>query len=345
MVEKPHTLGMVPQRVDTFQAFRIREHDGRMAGAIERLRLEDLSPGEVVIRVSHSGINYKDALAATGAGKILRRHPLNGGIDLAGTVASSVDPAYRSGQLVLVTGCGLSETRDGGYAQYARVPAEAVVPIPSGLDAASAMGIGTAGFAAALAIVRMEANGQAPSTGPVLVTGATGGVGSLAIDMLSAKGYEVIAVSGKPEAADYLRGLGAHEIIDRRSLQLRDVPLESARWGGAIDNVGGPLLAWLLRGTRERGNVAAVGLAATAELSTTVMPFILRGVSLLGIASAASPRALRLAVWERIASDLKPRHLDRIVRRSVTLTELPSAFREYLEGRVIGRTLVRVTGL
>jgi NADPH2:quinone reductase len=332
---------MVPERVDTFQAFRIRQKEGGVAAAVEAVQLDELSPGEVVIRVSYSGINYKDALAGTGAGRILRRFPLIGGVDLAGTVESSTDPAYRPGQDVLVTGCGLSETRDGGYSQFARVPAQAVVPMPAGLDARSAMAIGTAGFAAALSIVRMETNGQTPDAGPVVVTGATGGVGSLAIDMLAAGGYEVAAVTGKADAADYLRMLGAGEVLDRRALQFTDAPLESARWGGAIDNVGGSLLAWLLRTLRERGNVAAVGLAGQAQLSTTVMPFILRGVSILGVNSAATPRPLRLAVWARIATDLKPRHLDRIVRGTVGLQELPAAFRPYLEGRVLGRTLVR----
>jgi NADPH2:quinone reductase len=333
---------MVPERVDTFQAFRIRRNEGGIAAAVERLRLDDLSPGEVVIRVSYSGINYKDALAGTGAGRILRRFPLNGGVDLAGTVESSTDPAYHPGQDVLVTGCGLSETLDGGYAQFARVPAQAVVPMPVGLDARSAMAIGTAGFAAALAIVRMETNGQTPGAGPVVVTGATGGVGSLAIDMLTAGGYEAVAVTGKAEAAEYLRTLGAREVLDRGALQFSDTPLESARWGGAIDNVGGPMLAWLLRTMHDRGNVASVGLAGNSQLSTTVMPFILRGVSILGVNSAATPRPQRLAVWARIASDLKPRHLDYIVRGTVGLDELPGAFRPYIEGRVLGRTLVRL---
>jgi NADPH2:quinone reductase len=334
---------MVPERMDRFKAFRIRQQQGGSAGAIEDLSVTDLSPGEVVIRVSYSGINYKDALAGTGAGRILRTFPLNGGVDLAGTVESSTHPDFTPGQAVLVTGCGLSETRDGGYAQFARVPAEAVVAMPPGLDARSAMAIGTAGFAAALAIVRMETNGQVPSAGPIVVTGATGGVGSLAIDMLTAAGYAAVAVSGKTDAAEYLRALGAVEVIDRHALPAGDAPLESARWGGAIDNVGGAVLAYLLRSTRDRGNVAAVGLAASAQLSTSVMPFILRGVSLIGINSAATPRPMRLAVWARIASDLRPRHLDRIVRETIGLADLPAAFRDYLEGRVIGRTLVRLT--
>jgi NADPH2:quinone reductase len=328
--------------MDRFPAFRIHEREGRIEARIEHLVLDDLSPGEVVIRVTHSGINYKDALAATGAGRILRRYPLVGGIDLAGYVEYSADAAFQPGDAVLATGCGLSETRDGGFANYARVPAEAVVAMPAGLDAAAAMSIGTAGFAAALAIMRMEANGQTPAAGPIAVTGATGGVGSLAIDMLAAKGYEVAAISGKADAGDYLRALGAGQILLRQEIDYGNAPLAAARWGGAIDNVGARLLSWLLRSTRERGNVASVGLAGGAELNVSVMPFILRGVSLLGVNSAATPRALRLQVWQRIATDLKPRHLAAIVRRTISLAELPAAFAEYLDGRVLGRTLVRM---
>src|SRR5690348_15553175 len=222
-----------------FKAFRIHSEAGRIAARFESLTLDDLAAGEVVIRVACSDINYKDALAATGAGKILRRYPLVGGIDLAGTVESSTDTRYRPGDAVLVTGCGLSETHDGGFAQFARVQGDWVIPIPAGLDPLAAMSIGTAGFTAGLAIHRMEQNGQTPEQGPVVVTGATGGVGSLAIDMLSTRGYRVIAVSGKPEAAAYLRDLGASEVLDRKTLDLGTRPLEAARFAGAIDNLGG----------------------------------------------------------------------------------------------------------
>src|SRR6202171_6008934 len=245
-----------------FTAFRIHSEGGKIAARFEPVTLDDLAPGEVVIRVSHSSINYKDALAATGQGRILRRYPLVGGVDLAGSVEQSTDPAYKAGDAVLVTGCGLSETRDGGYAQFARVPASAVVAMPPGLDALSAMALGTAGFAAARAIMRMEINGQKPSMGPVVVTGATGGVGSLAIDMLSAKGYEVVALTGKPESEPYLRALGATQLLLRSEQSYGKQPLESARWGGAIDNVGGDTLAWLLRSTHDGGNVASIGLAS-----------------------------------------------------------------------------------
>jgi len=328
--------------MSAFKAFRIHSDNGRIAARFEPLTLEDLSPGEVVIRVSHSGINYKDALAATGAGKILRRYPLVGGIDLAGVVESSADARYRPGEAVLVTGCGLSETHDGGYAEYARVPGEWVIPMPAGLDAFTAMALGTAGFTAALAIHRMERNGQAPSAGPIAVTGASGGVGSLAIDMLAVRGYRVVAISGKSDAGEYLKSLGASEILSRKDLDFGSRPLENVRFAGAIDNLGGEALTWLTRTVDFWGNIASIGLAAGPELKTTVMPFILRGVSLLGINSSATPREWRLAVWQRIATDLKPRHLERIATRTIGFDELPQAFPAHLEGRVTGRTVVRI---
>jgi NADPH2:quinone reductase len=295
-----------------------------------------------VIRVACSDVNYKDALAATGAGKILRRYPLVGGIDLAGTVESSADARFKPGDAVLVTGCGLSETHDGGYAQFARVPAEWVIPMPAGLDAGTAMSLGTAGFTAALAIHRMEQNGQTPAGGPIVVTGASGGVGSVAIDMLATRGYRVVAVSGKPDAAGYLRALGAAEVLDRRSLDLGSRPLEAARFAGAIDNLGGDVLAWLTRSVDFWGNIASIGLAASPALETTVMPFILRGVALLGINSSATRREWRLAVWQRIATDLRPRQLSRIVTRTIDFADLPEVFPDYIAGRVTGRTLVRI---
>lgn len=325
-----------------FKAFRIHEIDRKIVAKFEQLRLDDLGPGEVVVRVQYSDINYKDALAATGAGRILRRYPLVGGIDLAGVVESSTDPRYRAGDAVLVTGCGLSETHDGGYAEYARLSGEWVIPMPPGFDAFKAMSLGTAGFTAALAIHRMEHNGQTPAKGPVVVTGATGGVGSIAIDMLAGRGYEVIAVSGKAEAIDYLRMLGASQVLLRSQIDYGKRPLETARFAGAIDNVGGAMLSWLTRTVDFWGNIASVGLAGGAELQTTVMPFILRGVNLLGINSSATLRELRLKVWERIATDLRPRHLERIATRTIDFDELPAAFAAYLEGAVTGRTVVRI---
>jgi acrylyl-CoA reductase (NADPH) len=328
--------------VNTFRAFRIHEAGGKIAARFEDLALEALSPGDVVIDVEYSDINYKDALAATGAGKILRRYPLVGGIDLAGVVRTSADARYQAGDAVLVTGSGLSETQDGGYAELARVPGDSVIPMPRGLDAFHAMALGTAGFTAALAIHRMEHNGQSPARGPVVVTGATGGVGSIAIDMLAGRGYEVIAVTGKAESADYLESLGASKGILRSELQLGSRPLEATRYAGVVDNVGGAMLAGLIRQVDFWGNVASIGLAGGAQLETTVLPFILRGVNLLGINSSATRRAERLAVWERIAGDCAPRHLDRIVTQTIAFADLPGAFQAHLDGKVTGRTVVKI---
>jgi len=326
----------------SFKAFRIHEIDKQIVARFEQLTLDDLSPGEVVVRVLYSDINYKDALAATGAGKILRKYPLVGGIDLAGVVDSSSDARYRPGDHVLVTGCGLSEVHDGGYAEYARLKGDWVIPMPPGLDAFKAMTLGTAGFTAALAIHRMEHNGQTPSRGPIVVTGATGGVGSVAIDMLAGRGYEVIVVTGKSESTDYLKSLGAAQVLLRADIDYGKRPLEAARFAGAIDNVGGETLTWLTRTVDNWGNIASIGLAGGAELKTTVMPFILRGVNLLGINSSATLRELRLIVWQRIATDLKPRHLDAIATRTIGFDELPNAFAAYLQGTVTGRTVVKI---
>jgi acrylyl-CoA reductase (NADPH) len=329
--------------MNKFRALRIHRDDGRIEPRFEQLTLDQLAAGEVVIRVAYSTINYKDALAATGAGPILRRFPLVGGIDLSGEVVSSEDSRYQPGQKVLVTGCGLSETHDGGYSEYARVRGDWVIPLPPGLDERAAMQLGTAGFTAALAIHRMEQNGQAPGNGPVLVTGATGGVGSLAVNMLAGRGYEVAALTGKPDAADYLREIGVARVLPRQEVEFGNRPLEKALWAGAVDNLGGETLAWLTRTVDFWGNIASIGLAAGPELHTTVMPFILRGVNLLGINSVETPRALRLAVWERIASDLKPAALDRISGKLVDFSELPAQFRAYVEGKVTGRIVVKIS--
>jgi len=296
-----------------------------------------------VIRGAYSSINYKDALAGTGTGRILRRFPLVGGVDIAGTVVSSSDPRVAEGDEVIVNGCGLSETHDGGFAEYARVHGEWTTPMPAGLDARTAMGLGTAGFTAALAIYRMEQNGQAPEHGPIAVDGATGGVGSVAIDMLSQRGYSVTALTSKTTANEYLQGLGASEILNIKDLELGERPLEKAIWGGAIDNLGGAVLAWLTRTTKPYGNIASIGLVTGIELSMTVMPFILRGVSLLGINSVEVPRDLRIAVWNRIAGDLAPAHLDQIANREIALADLPDNFADYIDGNVTGRTIVRLS--
>lgn len=325
-----------------FRAFRIHADRSDYRAGIETLTLDDLTPGEVVIDVAYSAVNYKDALAGTGRGRILRKSPLVGGIDLAGRVLESTDPQFGPGDAVLVTGCGLSEVRDGGYAELARVPAEFVIPMPAGLTSREAMVIGTAGFTAALAIQRMEDNRQNPNAGPVAVTGATGGVGSFAVDMLSAKGYPVTAISGKSEAADYLRRLGASEVLDRRSIELGNRPLEKVLWGGAVDNVGGELLGWLTRTVAPWGSIASIGLAGGTDLNTTVMPFILRGVSLLGVDSVECPPDLRRQLWSRIAGDLRPRHLEEIASDVVELDGLPEVFERMLAGEIHGRVVVRI---
>ena len=256
--------------MDSFRAFRIDQQDGNLVAEFARLKVDDLSEGEVVVKVSHSTINYKDALAATGAGRILRTFPLVGGIDLAGSVVSSADDRYAAGDAVLVNGCGLSETRDGGYAEYARLSAESIVPIPDGMDAHQAMQLGTAGYTAALAIHRMEQNGQLPENGPVAVTGATGGVGSVAIDMLDGRGYEVVAVTGKADEVDYLKSIGARSVLIRDEIDLGKRPMEKGQWAGAIDNTGGATLEYLLRSVRIGGAVALSGMVHGNVFTSTV---------------------------------------------------------------------------
>ena len=324
-----------------FPAFRIHNDSAGYRSGIEEVSIDDLAPGEIVIRTAYSSVNYKDALAGTGEGKILRFFPLVGGIDVAGHVVSSTDPAFREGDAVLVTGCGLSETRDGGYSDYARIEAKWAIPLPAGLSLRESMILGTAGFTAGLALLRMQDNRQTPAHGPLAVTGATGGVGSLAVDIFSRAGYEVHAISGKPEHAAYLTSLGATQVLGRDVLgEAR--PLENARFGGGLDNVGGSMLASLLARTRPYGNVASAGLAATADLPTTVMPFIIRGVSLLGVASAGTARDVRDEVWKRLATDWKPAHLDTTCTREATLADLPEIFAGMLAGGSFGRTLVRL---
>jgi acrylyl-CoA reductase (NADPH) len=327
---------------DPFRAFRIHRIDDRIEARLEPLLLEDLNEGPVVVAISWSSINYKDALAATGAGSILRRYPLVGGIDLAGIVVDSADPNWQPGDEVLVCGSGLSETRDGGYAAYARVDADALVALPVGLTLRESMIIGTAGLTAALAVDRLQRNGLEPDRGPVAVTGATGGVGSFAIDILSGLGYEVVAITGKADASDYLRALGASSVVDRHGLAVSRKPLEAATLAAAVDSVGGDMLGWLLQRIAAAGAVASVGLAGSAKLETTVLPFILRGVSLLGIHSVTLEANYRANIWSRLASDWKPRHLDRILTSDIPLEDLPAAFTDFVDGRVRGRRIVRI---
>ena len=327
--------------MDSFRALRVHENsDGTVRAALQALTLDDLSPGEVIIRSRYSSVNYKDALAATGNGRILRRFPLVAGVDVAGEVTASVDDRFREGDQVLVTGCGLGESHDGGFSEVVRVPADWVVPLPPGMTLFDAMMLGTAGFTAALAIDRMEQNGLVPAQGPVVVTGASGGVGSVAIDLLSGRGYEVMALSRKLQATDYLQSLGAAEVLDAKAAVASGKPLEAARWAGAIDNVGGAVLGWLTRSMLPWGSIASIGLAGGAELHTTVMPFILRGVSILGITSANCPMQRRLKIWQRLVTDLQPQHLASIVAGQVTLDELPAVFETLLSGEHRGRYIV-----
>lgn len=332
---------MVP---NSFPAFLIDQtSDGKVKGNFTELSPEQLDDGEVTIRVHYSSINYKDSLAATGAGKIIRRFPCVGGIDLAGEVIESTDPQFKPGDSVLATSFDIGVSHHGGYAQIARIPAKWVVALPAGLSLLESMALGTAGFTAALGILRMEANGLTPENGPVVVSGATGGVGSLAVDMLFRAGYKVVALTSKESEQDYLKMLGATEIklvstIDHAKVR----PLEGGLWAGAIDNVGGPILHWMLATMKQAGTVASIGNAASMKLDTTVFPFILRGVSLLGVDSGYIGLPIRQQVWKRLATDLRPAHLMDITR-VIGFDALPTAFDDFLQGRIRGRTVVQIT--
>jgi NADPH2:quinone reductase len=316
-----------------------RETEGVVA-RIVTVAIDDLTAGDVVVRAEWSGINFKDALGVTGRAPIYKRFPLNAGIDVAGRVVSSSDARYRPGDPVVVNGMGLGETHDGGFAQMVRVPADWVVALPPGLDLRRAMVLGTAGFTAALALHRMEVNGQAPERGPIVVTGATGGVGSAAVSMLAQRGYRVVAVSGRPQHESYLRSLGAAEVSTPDALGLGSRPLEAVRFGGVIDNVGGPLLAGLIRHVALWGNVAAIGNAAAPAFDATVFPFILRGVSLLGASSANCPMSLRAEIWNRLGADIEPLALERIVSRTVALADVIPACATLMNRTSLGRVLV-----
>jgi acrylyl-CoA reductase (NADPH) len=324
----------------SFLACRVFRDASGVAARVVDTTVDDLTPGAVVIRAEWSGINFKDALGVTGRAPIFKRFPINAGIDVAGRVDSSSDPRFAQGDPVLVNGMGLGETNDGGFSQVVRVPAAWVVPLPAGLDLREAMILGTAGFTAALALHRMEVNGQSPAAGPIVVTGATGGVGSAAVSMLARRGYRVIAVSGRPEHQGYLRALGADEVATPEALALGARPLEAARFGGAIDNVGGPLLAGLLRHVVLWGNVAAVGNAASPSFEGSVFPFILRGVNLLGASSANCPMDLRTAIWNRLGSDLRPPSLGVIANRTVPLAQVIEACATLMSRTALGRVLV-----
>ncbi|RKZ47673.1 MAG: oxidoreductase [Gammaproteobacteria bacterium] len=325
-----------------FKVFRVYQDDGKIQGKLEQSTLNDLSPGEVVIKVAYSSVNYKDALVAKGSGKFTREFPVIGGIDSAGYVVSSENKDFKEGDAVLVTGYELGTNHDGGYSEYARVPTEWVVPLPEGMSPKQAMSIGTAGFTVALCVQRLEENLQTPEHGPFVVTGASGGVGNYAIDILSGLGYEVVAVSGKDSEKEKLLALGASKVIDRNEIDLSGPALEKAQWGGAIDNVGGDILAWLTRTTKPWGNIVSVGLAGGSHLNTTVMPFILRGVSLLGVTSSGCPTELRHRLWNRLATDLAPKHLDKIVTRVAGMDDLPDIFDSLLAGTSTGRTIIKI---
>lgn len=324
----------------SFRAFRIYDDEEGFRADWETQTIDQQSAGDVIIEVHYSSINYKDALAGTNRGRILRRFPLNGGIDVAGVVVDSNSDRFAIGDPVLMTGSGLSETKDGGYSEYLRVSSEWLVPLPKGLSLFESMVIGTAGFTAALALFRMEANGQKPDMGPIAVTGATGGVGSLAVDIFSKAGYQVSAISGKTNAFEWLHSLGAAQCIDRHGLYWPETPLASTQFAGALDNVGGDMLNGLTRVIGPWGNIASCGMAASMGLNTTVMPFIIRGASLLGVNSAGCPYALRTELWKKLATVWQPNHLEIIHTKTIRPTELKETFETLIAGTTQGRVVV-----
>ncbi|MBI3525217.1 MAG: oxidoreductase [Betaproteobacteria bacterium] len=326
----------------SFKAYLINQENGKVVSRFVDMHEEQLDPGEVTIRVACSSVNYKDALAATGAGKIIRRFPCVGGIDLAGIVSDSRDPRFAKGDVVLATSYDIGVAHHGGYAEVARIPADWVVKLPPGMTPREAMAFGTAGFTAGLAVVRMEANGLKPGNGPVIVSGATGGVGSVAIEILAKLGYRVVALTGKEAETGYLKEIGASEVMLRQSLDLTKIkPLDKAQWAGAVDNLGGEVLAWMASSMQIGGALASIGLAASHTLNTTVMPFILRGVSLLGIDSVNCPMPQRAEVWRRLASDMRPTHME-LMTRTIAFDQLPTVFDDFLKARARGRTVVDI---
>jgi len=329
--------------VHKFKAYRTFQDEAKVvASRFVDMTLDELDPGDVVVRTKYSTINYKDALSHNGTGRIMRKYPTNAGIDMAGTVESSADARFRRGDKVIVHGYDMGVAHDGGYSEYVRVPGDWVVRRPESMTAFDAMTMGTAGYTAALAIMLMEHNGLKPGAGPVAVTGATGGVGSVAVEILAKSGHEVVAITGKPEERKYLLGLGAKDVLDRRTIDASKLkPLEKAMWAGAVDNLGGPVLSWLLATMKIGGTVGAVGLAADMKLETTVAPFILRGVALLGADSANTPMAVRQKVWNKLAVEWRPDVVHDLVR-TIDFEELPTHFDAYLKGMIRGRTVVRI---
>lgn len=325
-----------------FKAYLISQDEGRVRAGFADFTEDRLDPGEVFLDVAWSSVNYKDALAATGAGRIIRRFPCIGGIDMAGTVTHSDSPRFSPGDFVIATSYDIGVAHHGGYAERARVPAAWAYKLPDGLTLRDAMALGTAGFTAGLALARMEHNGLTPASGPVVVSGATGGVGSIAVEILAKAGYEVHAVTGKADASDYLRQLGAKEVILRSSIDpARIKPLDKALWAGAIDNLGGDILAWMASTMKQGGTIASIGLAASMELKTTVAPFILRGASLLGIDSGYIGEPWRSSVWQRLATDWKPVKV-MSQAREIPFSDLPGTFQDFLQARIKGRIVVRI---
>ena len=326
--------------MDKFKVYRLREVEKKVVAAFEQSSIDELDPGEVTVRVAYSCVNYKDALAATGAGRIIRRFPCVGGIDLSGTVVQSSDPRFKKGDAVIATSYDIGVAHDGGYGEYARVKADWVVPMPKGMSLFEAMALGTAGFTAGLAVARMEHEGLRPGAGPVAVTGATGGVGSIAVDILAGLGHHVVAITGKAQEVEYLKGIGAKDVTLRSSLDLAKIkPLDKTMWAGAVDNLGGEILAWLASTMQIGAPLASVGLAASMSLNTTVAPFILRGVSLLGVDSVNCPMAQRQQVWQRLATDMRPRHLAELTR-TIPFDDLPKAFDDFINAKMRGRVVV-----
>lgn len=325
-----------------FKAFRIHQNNGQIQSGFEMIDLDDLCDGEIVIEAVYSGINYKDALAATGKGRILKQFPLVGGIDVAGYVKTSVGSRFKTGDAVLVCGEGLSETRDGGFAELVRVPTTSVTALPDSLSLFEAMAIGTAGMTAAIAVDKLIINQQTTDMGPIAVTGATGGVGSFAIDLLGGMGFEVTAITRRGQHSAYLESLGSSQVITTEQIESGNKPLEKAIWGGAVDSVGGSLLSWLTRTVKAYGNIAVVGLAGGVELETTVMPLILRGINLLGIHSVFCPPGYKTRIWQQLAGDWKPQHIDTIVTSEIVFQQLPEVFDAYLNGENVGRTVVKI---
>jgi acrylyl-CoA reductase (NADPH) len=329
--------------VDTFRALVVDKAGDDVALTLTEWPADRLMAGTVKIRVEYSSVNYKDGLAVRADGRIVRSYPLIPGIDLAGEVTASDDERYAVGDKVIVHGYDLGVAHHGGLAEVARVPADWVVPLPAGLTTRQAMALGTAGFTAALSVARLEESGLRPGSGPVIVTGASGGVGSTAVDILSARGYEVVASTGSVSSHKYLRSLGARQLLDRAETSAAsDRPLDRGRWAGAVDPVGGATLAYLLRTMNYGGSIAISGNAGGVDYASTVFPFILRAVNILGIDSVAIPIALRIALWERLAGDLRPPHLDDSIAHEVALEDVPGVLDRIVRGEIQGRTVVRV---